>query len=195
MKTNLTLEVCSCKAHHTKFKDIIDTHHSYIKHKKTPTRRINWLVKDGEEVIGAIGINSCTLNLAARDKFIGFKDNKEKLAGLNNYANNYRFCLMPGVAKNTASQVLKLMRKAAKFRWQEKYGFKLKGIETFVKRDLNGSCYRADNWKFLGETTGISMSRVPTKLIAPKTYAKLYKNIDKIIKIKVEPKKIFFIEV
>ena len=94
------------------FRDIINTHHSYVKYKDVPQRRINYLIyrsADGEP-IGAIGISSCVLAIGARDNWIGW--NKDtRLKNSNKVANNYRFCLVPdnGI-KNVGTMALKLLR-------------------------------------------------------------------------------------
>ena len=91
---NLTLKECKTQDEQNLFGDVIDKHHSYVKHKRTPTRRIHWLVYGDNELVGAIGINSCTMNLAPRDALLGVKSNRGRLRYLNNLANNYRFCLI-----------------------------------------------------------------------------------------------------
>lgn len=176
------------------FGSIINKHHSYVKHVVTPTRRIHWLVYNKNEPVGAIGINSCVMNLSPRDNLLGFKSNKGRLHGLKNLANNYRFCLInEKCPKNTASRVLKLMREKAPLAWRRKYGNKLCGIETFVGNGLKGSCYLADNWSYLGETKGWSMNRLPKKLMTKEHYERrMAMQNGRVLATRTDPKKIFF---
>jgi hypothetical protein len=90
------LQECSNTEHTTIFRNIINTHHSYVKYKDVPQRRINYLIyrtSDGV-AIGAIGISSCVLAIGVRDKWIGW-DKEIRLRNSNKVANNYRFCLVP----------------------------------------------------------------------------------------------------
>ena len=155
------------------FRDIINTHHSYVKYKDVPQRRINYLIyrsSDGE-AIGAIGISSCVLAIGARDRWIGW-DKDTRLKNSNKVANNYRFCLVPenGI-KNVGTMALKLLREVGAKRWQEKYGDELIMLETFVQplidgsdNKRNGAVYLADNWIAVGETLGNSIKKAPLLL-------------------------------
>lgn len=150
------------------YKETIDNNHSYITHKKTPTRKIDFLIyeKANNNLIGAIGLNSATLNLGVRDKILGLKQTNKKKKLLN-IANNYRFALIRKdiTIKNAGSRSLKALRIDGARAWQRKYGNKLLGIETFVKPPWSGAVYKADNWLSLGQTKGFKINRLPTNLI------------------------------
>ncbi len=190
----LLLKQCESPDDQALFGQIVNEHHSYVKHARTPTRRIHWLVYNENQPIGAIGINSCTMNLGPRDRFLGVKSNRGRLSKLKNLANNYRFCLIKDrCPPNTASQVLRLMREEAPKVWQSKYGNKLIGIETFVGNGLPGSCYKADNWRYLGETKGWSMKRLPKKLMKREQYNRWRAERGcNVLAERTDPKKIFF---
>ena len=152
------------------FRNIIDTHHSYVKYKDVPQRRINYLIyrTSDSKVIGAIGISSCVLAIGVRDKWIGW-DKEIRLKNSNKVANNYRFCLVPdnGI-KNVGTMALKLLREEGAKRWQEKYRDELVMLETFVQplidgsdNKRNGAVYLADNWFMVGETLGNSIKKAP----------------------------------
>jgi len=155
------------------FRDIINTHHSYVKYKDVPQRRINYLIyrTSDSEPIGAIGISSCVLAIGARDNWIGW--NKDtRLKNSNQVANNYRFCLVPdnGI-QNVGTMALKLLREVGAKRWEEKYGDKLIMMETFVQplidgsdNKRNGAVYLADNWIEVGQTQGNSIKKAPLLL-------------------------------
>jgi hypothetical protein len=155
------------------FRDIINTHHSYVKYKDVPQRRINYIIyrsEDGEP-IGAIGISSCVLAIGARDNWIGW-DKDTRLLNSNKVANNYRFCLVPNNGiKNVGTMSLKLLREEGARRWKEKYGDDLLLLETFVQplidgsdNKRNGAVYLADNWIMIGETLGNSIKKAPLLL-------------------------------
>ena len=161
------------------FRDTIDTFHSYVKYKDSPTRNIRWLVYETatENQIGAVGLSSATIAVSARDNFIGW-DNETKMKNLCHLANNSRFCLaQPKISiKNAASATLRQLRIEGGKRWKDKYGDDLILIETFVQperdEDYNnnklrsGACYRADNWLYVGETLGNHIRKTPLGLWA-----------------------------
>ncbi len=167
------LEECLVPSQTKIFRKLINEHHSYIKYKDVPQRRINYIIyrtSDGV-AIGAIGISSCVLAISVRDKFIGWSKDV-RLANSNSVANNYRFCLVPesGI-ENVGTMALKLLRKVGAKRWEEKYGDKLIMLETFVQPERddsdnkrNGAVYLADNWNMIGKTQGNSIKKAPLLL-------------------------------
>jgi hypothetical protein len=167
------LQECNNTEQTSIFRNIIDTHHSYVKYKDVPQRRINYLIyrtEDGKP-IGAIGISSCVLAIGVRDRWIGW-DKETRLRNSNKVANNYRFCLVPNNGiKNVGTMALKLLREEGAKRWQEKYGDELVMMETFVQplidgsdNKRNGAVYLADNWFMIGETLGNSIKKAPVLL-------------------------------
>lgn len=61
--------------------------------------------------------------------------------------------------KNAGTQILKQLRKQAPIEWKKKYGDELTHIITFVAGGNNGAVYKADNWKQIGKTAGLSKDR------------------------------------
>jgi hypothetical protein len=166
--TDITIDECNTPDKTKMFANFINQYHSYVKYKVVPQRRINWLVWNGTELIGAIGISSCVLCVGDRDRWIGWnKEQRMKLS--NSMANNYRFCLKPDSGiKNLGSRVLKMIRIEGAKRWKERYGDDLLLMETYVLKNENrrGAVYLADNWTHVGETSGTSISKSPIGLWA-----------------------------
>ncbi len=162
---DIRLDECNTPEKTKIFKDFINQYHSYVKYKVVPQRRINWLVWNGIELVGAIGISSCVLCVKDRDNWIGWdKDTRIKLS--NQMANNYRFCLKPDTGiKNLGSRVLKMVRIEGAKRWKERYGDDLILMETYVLKNENrrGAVYLADNWIHVGQTSGVSIKKAPIK--------------------------------
>ncbi len=167
------LQECLNKEQNSIFRNIIDTHHSYVKYKDVPQRRINYVIyrTSDSKPIGAIGISSCVLAIGARDNWIEW-DKEKRLQNSNMVANNYRFCLIPdnGI-KNVGTMSLKLLRIEGAKRWKEKYGDDLVLLETYVQplidgsdNKRNGAVYLADNWVLVGETQGNSIKKAPLLL-------------------------------
>jgi hypothetical protein len=150
-----------------------------VKYKDSPTRNIRWLVYESESgnQIGSIGLSSATIAVRVRDQYIGW-DNETKMKHLGQLANNSRFCLVQKriTIKNAASITLKQLRLEGMKRWKEKYEEDLLLLETFVlegrekkydgHKSRSGSCYKADNWIYLGETQGNHIRKSPLKLWA-----------------------------
>lgn len=178
-KSPVYLVECLTPAQNKLFRDTINTFHSYVKYKDSPTRNIRWLVYESESGnhIGAIGLSSATIAVGVRDKHIGWA-NDVKIKKLCHLANNSRFCLVPPriTIKNAASSTLKQLRIEGAKRWKSKYGDDLILLETFVQpergeeynnhKSRNGSCYLADNWVYVGETQGNHIQKTPLRLWA-----------------------------
>lgn len=155
------------------FRTTIDKHHSYVKYKDVPQRRINWNIYNTENgnLVGAIGISSCVLAINARDSWIGW-NKEQRLKNSNSVGNNYRFCIVPNNGiKNLGTMILKMFREQSVKRWKEKYGDDLLLIETYVQPAIdgstnkrNGAVYLADNWVQVGETQGNSIKKAPVLL-------------------------------
>jgi len=164
--TEITIDECNTPEKTRMFKDFINKYHSYVKYKVVPQRRINWLIWNGAELVGAIGISSCVLCVKDRDNWIGWdKDQRIKLS--NSMANNYRFCLKPETGiKNLGSRVLKMIRIEGAKRWKERYGDDLLLLETYVLKNENrrGAVYLADNWTHVGNTMGVSIRKSNLKM-------------------------------
>ena len=179
--TPIFLVECTCPAQNKLFRDTIDNYHSYVKYKDTPTRNIRWLIYEtaSGNLLGAIGISSATIAVAARDKYIGW-NNTQRMGRLVQLANNSRFCLIPNGSssglKNIGTMALKQLRIVGAKRWKEKYGNDLILLETFVQPDRSkkyhghkvrsGAVYRADNWIEVGQTAGHHIRKTPLKLWA-----------------------------
>lgn len=93
--------------------------------------------------------------LSVRDQFIGWTK-QQREANLCYLANNLRFLILPWVrVKNLASCLLSASLSMLSGHWQLKYGHPIYLAETFVECErFHGTCYRAANWSWLGQTQG-----------------------------------------
>jgi hypothetical protein len=75
---------------------------------------------------------------------------------LGRVLNNARFLLLPWVrVRNLASRVLALAAGQVGEDFAGRYGERVVLLETFVEIPRHrGTCYRAANWRYLGETQG-----------------------------------------
>lgn len=105
--------------------------------------------------LGALSFSAATFQLALRDRWIGWSAAARR-GNLAKVVNNSRFLIVPSVAvPNLASHVLALSVARVATDWQERYGDTPVLVETFVDTQrYAGTCYRAANWAYLGETAG-----------------------------------------
>jgi hypothetical protein len=94
---------------------------------------------------------------APRDRELGWSA-AERPARLPEVANNTRFLILPWVeVPHLASHLLGAVARRIDADWRNKYGHGLRWLETFVERDrFRGTCYRAANWRCVGQTRGRS---------------------------------------
>jgi hypothetical protein len=74
-----------------------------------------------------------------------------------------------------ASHILSIVIKRIQGDWQSKYGHSLILLETFVETDrFRGTCYKAANWRYAGDTKGRSRNDRYTRLKVPVKAVYLY---------------------
>jgi len=103
--------------------------------------------------MGGLAFSAAAWRVAPRDRWIGWSEEARK-ANLAKVVCNSRFLLVPRVA-HLASHVLSLCARRVRQDWVERYGVRPMLFETYVERDrFEGTCYKAANWIYLGQTTG-----------------------------------------
>jgi hypothetical protein len=128
----------------------------YLGHRNTVGENLRYLVRDrhGRPVACAL-FGSAAWKCADRDAFLDW-DRATRERNLQRLTNNTRF-LIPGWVQvpHLATHVLGLIARRIRADWQAKYGHPVHALETFVDRSrFKGTCYRAANWLWLGETQG-----------------------------------------
>ena len=111
----------------------------------------------GDELVALLGWASAALQAPLRDKYIGW-DEATKLRGLHLVVNNVRFLILPWVrVRHLASKILATNLRRLSADWQAVWKHPVVLAETFVDTTrFRGTCYRAANWSYLGETAGRS---------------------------------------
>jgi hypothetical protein len=133
---------------------LIERYH-YLGYTPLPGAQLRYLIHCDRGVLGAIGFGAAAWKVAARDRWIGW-DAPCREARLHRVLNNARFLILPWVqVKNLASKVLALAAARIPEDFAVRYGERPVLLETFVQVPrFRGTCYRAANWQYLGETTG-----------------------------------------
>ncbi len=108
-----------------------------------------------EPVLACLGWTSAAWRIAVRDRWIGWTDGQRRRA-LPYVVNNSRFLILPWVqVPGLASHLLALCARQLPQHWQDRYGVRPLLLETLVDPTrFRGTCYRAANWRLLGETVG-----------------------------------------
>lgn len=145
-------------------------HYHYLK-LRVVGENLGYLAMDthGRDV-AAVLFGAPAWRCAVRDEFLEWGE-AQRRAHLHRLANNTRFLILPWVrVPHLASHVLGAVARRISADWQLKYGHGLDWLETFVEHErFAGSCYRAANWQWVGQTAGRSRQdrdhtqRVPVK--------------------------------
>lgn len=134
------------------YQEFRDRH--YVPNHGAVGQQIHYLIWLDGECVGIISGGSAAYAVGCRDKFFGIsKENRQ--VGLNGIIDNTVFRLEKNIP-NLGTQILSRWRKQVAEDWEELYGVKVCGFETFVIENerRKGSMYLADNWTFVGETQG-----------------------------------------
>lgn len=150
----LRLRLVESRASSRLWNDAIARFH-YLGYTPLAGAQLRYLVEYDEGVLGAIGFGACAWKVAPRDRWIGWTAEQRK-SSLQRVVNNARFLLLPWVrVKNLASRVLSMSARRLAQDWQERYGYRPVLLETFVEQPrFAGTCYRAANWVYVGDTQG-----------------------------------------
>lgn len=135
---------------------LLDRHH-YLGF-RVVGENVGYLASEGRgREVGCLLFGAPAWRCRARDAHLKWTE-QERKKGLWRLASNTRFLVLPWFrAKGLASHLLGLAARRISRDWQNKYGHGLDWLETFVDTArYEGICYRAANWRHVGQTTGRS---------------------------------------
>lgn len=137
---------------------IVEQHHSYVASSKTVGRCLKYIVNYKNKDVGTFWIGSGfkPTPKAILNYFSMSQSEFDKI--FNEVADNKRFCMKEQIP-NAGTQILSAIRKRAKLDWFEYYNNDLKAIITTIGNNKKGAVYLADNWKKIGETSGLPEDR------------------------------------
>ena len=119
---------------------------------------LGYLARDrqGREV-ACVLFGAAAWRCGPRDQFFNWDERtrRQRLCGV---VNNTRFLILPWIrVPGLASHVLGQVARRIGQDWALKYRHGLEWLETFVEGSrFAGTCYRAANWQWVGQTTGRS---------------------------------------
>jgi len=136
------------------FNGLVSEYH-YLGYTQPIGEHLKYMAFSGGRPIACLAWGSAPWYIGARDRFIGWnKTIREK--NLHLITNNLRFLILPWVQISClASYLLALNRQRLSKDWQDLYKHPVYLLETFVDTQrFQGTCYKADNWTCVGQTTG-----------------------------------------
>ncbi|MCP4236264.1 MAG: DUF4338 domain-containing protein [Aestuariibacter sp.] len=150
----LTLQRLENKTDSSLWNELIQRYH-YLGHKPLPGAQLRYFVYSKSQVIALLGFGAAAWQTAPRDHYIGWRHDQRK-QNLHLIVNNARFLILPWIdSKNLASMILAQIAKQLPDDWQRKYHYRPVLLETFVEKPrFVGTCYKAANWLYLGQTKG-----------------------------------------
>jgi len=130
-------------------------HHHYLGYEQPVGEHLKYLVWAQGRPVACLAWSSAPRHLGARDRFIGWSKEARK-QNIALIAYNTRFLILPWVkVPHLASHILGRMTRMLSADWQRTYAHPIHLVETFVDPSrFQGTCYRAANWTFVGNTTG-----------------------------------------
>ncbi len=152
--TPLHLQRVQHKSDSRLWNEYIERYH-YLGHKPLPGAQLRYFIYAQNQLVALLGFGAAAWQTAPRDRFIGWSHDQRK-KNLHLIINNARFLILPWVqSKNLASMILSKAAKRLPDDWQAQYGYWPVLLETFVEKPrFEGTCYKAANWRYLGQTKG-----------------------------------------
>ena len=130
-------------------------HHHYLSYVHPVGEHLKYIVFTEGRPIGCFSWSSAARHIGCRDKFIGWSADVRK-KNLRLIAYNSRFLILSWVRiPYLASHLLGRMATVVSRDWERFYNHRIYFLETFVDTErFKGTCYKAANWIYLGDTTG-----------------------------------------
>jgi hypothetical protein len=136
------------------FGSLMEAHH-YLAYTQPIGEHLKYLIQARGTPVACLAFSSAPRHLGPRDRFIGWSP-AQRQANLHLLAYNTRFLILPWVrVPHLASHLLGRVARVISQDWQRLYEHPIYGLETFIDpARFRGTCYRAANWIYLGQTTG-----------------------------------------
>jgi len=150
----LTFRIVDSRKSSSLWNELIERYH-YLGYKPLPGAQLRYFVLSGSRLLAALGFGASAWKVAPRDRFIEWSS-KARIQNLHLVVNNARFLILPWVtSRNLASRILSRVAKRLPLDWEKHYGYEPALLETFVDQNrFRGTCYRAANWVYVGDTQG-----------------------------------------
>ena len=136
------------------FGQLLATYH-YLGYTQPVGEHLKYLVYARGQPVACLAWSSAPRHLGCRDRFIGWSAPVRR-QNIHLLAYNTRFLILPLVkVPHLASHLLGQMARVISGDWQQLYHHPIYFLETFIDpQRFRGTCYRAANWIYLGQSTG-----------------------------------------
>jgi len=133
---------------------LIDQYH-YLGYVQPVGEHLKYLVSFQQRPVACLIFSSAPRHIGCRDRFIGWTPPVRR-QNIHLLAYQSRFLILPWVrVPHLASHLLGHLSKVLPEDWQRLYQHPVYLLETFVDLErFRGTCYKAANWIYLGQTTG-----------------------------------------
>ena len=150
----LEFKIVNTKQDSQLWNEYIERYH-YLGYQPLPGAQLRYFVYANQQLLALLGFGAAAWSVAPRDRWIGWSVTSRK-AHLHQVVNNARFLILPWIeSKNLASRILGRVSRRLASDWKKRYQIEPLLMETFVDAErFRGTCYRAANWKHLGQTKG-----------------------------------------
>ncbi len=128
----------------------------YLGYSRPVGEHLEYLARSQNRPLACIGWCSAPRHIGSRDRYLGWTK-QQRIRNLSLVVTNTRFLILPWVrVSHLASHLLGVMARRISRDWQQIYQHEVVWLETFVdpERGFLGTCYKAANWIYLGQTTG-----------------------------------------
>jgi len=127
----------------------------YLGFKRSVGESMGYAAFVGQELVALLDWGAAVLRCYPRDEFVGWDDGT-RVRNLPMVVGNRRFLVLPWIRiPHLASRILGANLRRLSSDWQAAYGHPVLLAETFVDVSrFRGTCYRAANWRCLGQTLG-----------------------------------------
>jgi hypothetical protein len=137
------------------YRSLIEEHH-YLGYRRPVGEHLEYLAMSQGQPVACLGWSSAPRHIGCRDRYVGW-DQEQRKKNLCRIVINTRFLILPWVrVPHLASHLLGLSARRVSQDWEQMYHHEVVWLETFVDPDrgFKGTCYKAANWVYLGQTTG-----------------------------------------
>ena len=137
------------------YRGLIEQHH-YLGYTRPVGEHLEYLAMSKGQPVACLGWCSAPRHLGCRDRYLGWTK-EQRMKNLSRVVINTRFLILPWVrVPHLASHLLGLSARRISQDWEKMYHHEVVWLETFVdpERGFEGTCYKAANWVYLGQTTG-----------------------------------------
>jgi hypothetical protein len=136
------------------FNSLIEQYH-YLGYCHPVGEQLKYIVYFEQRPVACLAWSSAPRHIGCRDRFIGWPADA-RMRHIHLMAYNSRFLILPWLhVRFLASHLLGAMAKLISPHWQALYDHPIYYLETFIDKErFAGTCYKAANWLYLGDTTG-----------------------------------------